>query len=106
MNICVQIIDAMLEAENKFIIHRDLKPANILFKDGKVKIADWGFSRLLENGQTTCSFLGSPAYMAPQALKGEDYTQKADIWSLGVVLYESLTGVFPWKSSNIGSLAN
>jgi serine/threonine protein kinase len=63
--ICGQIFDAMRAAEQKSIIHRDIKPANILFKDGKVKIADWGFSRFLENGETTCSFLGSPAYMAP-----------------------------------------
>ena len=55
----------MCEAEMRGIIHRDIKPANILFKNEKVKIADWGFSRLLKEGQTTCSFIGSPAYMAP-----------------------------------------
>jgi serine/threonine protein kinase len=46
-----------------------LKPANILFKKGKIKIADWGFSRLLAHGETTSSFIGSPAYMAPEVLK-------------------------------------
>ena len=60
-----QVLEGMCEAERRGVIHRDLKPANILFKKGKVKVADWGFSRLLEDGETTCSFIGSPAYMAP-----------------------------------------
>lgn len=59
------MVDALALAEKVGIIHRDIKPANILFKDGKIKIADWGFSRLLGQGETTCSFIGSPAYMAP-----------------------------------------
>lgn len=102
--IFTQLIEALLQAEQRGIIHRDIKPANILFKDGKVKLADWGFSRLLQSGETTCSFIGSPAYMAPQLLKGEEYTQKADIWSLGVVLFETLTGTCPWKSNSIAAL--
>lgn len=104
MRIFTQLIEALSQAELRGIIHRDIKPANILFKDGKVKLADWGFSRLLQNGETTCSFIGSPAYMAPELLKGEEYTQKADIWSLGVVLYETLTGTCPWKSNSIAAL--
>ena len=60
-----QIVEALLVAEQKGIIHRDIKPANILFRNGKIKIADWGFSRFLTPGETTCSFIGSPAYMAP-----------------------------------------
>jgi serine/threonine protein kinase len=55
----------MVESERRGVIHRDIKPANILFKDKKVKVADWGFSRLLSEGETTTSFIGSPAYMAP-----------------------------------------
>ena len=98
------MLDAMCLAEKRGIIHRDIKPANILFKNGRVKIADWGFSRLLEEGETTCSFIGSPAYMAPEILKGEKYTIKADIWSLGVVLFETLTGVCPWRSSSVNTL--
>lgn len=101
-----QMIDAMSHAEQIGIIHRDIKPANILFKEGKIKIADWGFSRLLGDGETTCSFIGSPAYMAPEVLKGEEYTIKADVWSLGVVLYETLTGRCPWRSSSVNSLYN
>jgi serine/threonine protein kinase len=101
-----QIIEVLCIAETKNIIHRDIKPANILFKDGKIKVADWGFSRLLEFGETTCSFIGSPAYMAPEVLKGEEYSLKADVWSLGVVAYECLFGVCPWSSKSIGALTN
>lgn len=67
--ILLQIVDAFGEAEKMHILHRDIKPANILFKEGRVKIADWGFSRVLEKGDTTESFIGSPAYMAPEILK-------------------------------------
>jgi serine/threonine-protein kinase ULK/ATG1 len=105
-HIFLQMVDALLEAEEKGIIHRDLKPANILFKEKKLKIADWGFSRLLQNGETTSSFIGSPAYMAPEILRGEEYTLKADVWSLGVAIYETLTGSCPWKSNNISSLCH
>lgn len=101
-----QMIDAMSHAEQIGIIHRDIKPANILFKEGKIKIADWGFSRLLGDGETTSSFIGSPAYMAPEVLKGDEYTIKADVWSLGAVLYETLTGRCPWRSSSVNSLYN
>jgi serine/threonine protein kinase len=101
-----QIIEALCRAEAKNIMHRDIKPANILFKDGKIKVADWGFSRLLEFGETTCSFIGSPAYMAPEVLKGEEYSLKADVWSLGIVAYECLFGVCPWSSKSIAALSN
>jgi serine/threonine protein kinase len=59
------MLEGLSHAEKNGIIHRDIKPANILLKEGKIKIADWGFSRLLDYGETTCSFIGSPAYMAP-----------------------------------------
>lgn len=65
------MVEALEEAESRSIIHRDIKPANILFQGQRLKVADWGFSRLLKNGETTCSFIGSPAYMAPEILKGE-----------------------------------
>lgn len=104
MPLLEQMVSAMVEAEKRGFLHRDIKPANILFKNGNIKIADWGFSRLLEAGQTACSFIGSPAYMAPEILKGEDYTSKADVWSLGVLLYETLTGVCPWRSTSVNTL--
>ena len=85
-------------------MHRDLKPANILFKNKKIIVADWGFSKLLEDQINTKSVIGSPAYMAPQLLRGQKYTNKADVWSFGVMMYECLTGKLPWSASNVKQL--
>ena len=65
-----QIVSACTYADKKKILHRDIKPANILIKKGIAKVADWGFSRQLKPHQTTSSFIGSPAYMAPEVLDG------------------------------------
>jgi len=89
------------------ILHRDLKPSNILFHDGIVKIADFGFCKTLTNSQeVTETMVGSPIYMAPEVLRGYPYSMKADIYSLGVVLYEMLYGVAPYEDVNIPGLLN
>lgn len=78
-------------------MHRDLKPDNILIHSGILKLADFGFCKPLENQEdTTGTMLGSPIYMAPEILRGETYTIKADIWSLGVVLFRMLYGYCPF----------
>lgn len=82
---------------SKNIMHRDLKPSNILVHDGKIKLADFGFCKSLESHRDLAhTMLGSPIYMAPEVLKGEIYTIKADIWSLGVVIYEMIFGFCPF----------
>jgi serine/threonine protein kinase len=86
-------------------MHRDLKPDNIFFNDGKVKLGDFGFCKMLEVNMAQ-TMLGSPIYMAPEILKEEIYTLKADIWSLGVVLFEMLFGYCPFESSSISQLIN
>jgi serine/threonine protein kinase len=86
-------------------MHRDLKPSNILLHDGKIKLADFGFCRLLKNKEEMAkTMLGSPIYMAPEILKGLDYSSKADIWSLGVVLFEMLFGYCPFEEKSIAKL--
>ena len=83
-----QLLEAfkILTANN--IMHRDLKPCNILIHNGKIKLGDFGFCKGLESQRDLAqTMLGSPIYMAPEVLKGEIYTIKADIWSLGVVVY-------------------
>jgi serine/threonine-protein kinase ULK/ATG1 len=87
------------------IMHRDIKPDNILIHNGMLKIADFGFCKPLEHPDcTTNTMLGSPVYMAPEVLRGQPYTMKADVWSLGVVLYRMLFGVCPFESDSIAML--
>jgi serine/threonine protein kinase len=87
------------------IVHRDIKPANIMVtKDGDVKIADFGaaFLRKSKTSQTTA--MGSPFYMAPEQIEGRDLNFHSDMYSLGVVLYELLTGKRPFQASSIEAL--
>lgn len=79
-------------------MHRDLKPANILLHNGQVKLADFGFCKALSTPKDMAqTMVGSPIYMAPEILTGHDYSIKADIWSLGCVLYEMLYGECPYE---------
>ena len=88
-------------------MHRDLKPSNILMHNGKIKLGDFGFCKSLENQRDLAqTMLGSPIYMAPEVLRGEIYTIKADIWSLGVVVYEMAFGFCPFQESSIARLIN
>lgn len=86
-------------AESGFL-HRDLKPANILLKDKIIKIADFGFAKKATSNPKETVNVGSPLYMSPEALQGNIYTTKNDIWSIGVILYEILHGKAPWACSN------
>ena len=88
------------------VMHRDLKPCNILFdKEGILKLADFGFCKQLRGKyEMTKSIVGSPIYMAPELLQGRYYGTKADIWSLGVILYELLFGKCPFEENSIPAL--
>jgi len=89
------------------IIHRDLKPANILMKNGECKISDFGFAKNLEDENTIMkSIVGTPLYMSPQLLKKLKYTNKSDLWSIGLIYYEMLHGRTPWPASNELQLLN
>lgn len=82
-------------------MHRDFKLANILKHDGHIKIADFGFSKLLGSDNKAQTMLGSPLNMAPEVLNNEAYNNKADIWSIGTVFYEMLFGKPPFVASNM-----
>ena len=91
-------------AHDRQIIHRDIKPANIMvLNDGLVKITDFGIARMRNNEVKTMTgmILGSPKYMSPEQVSGKRADTRSDIFSLGVVLYEMLTGTSPFVADNI-----
>ena len=95
-----QIAKGLAKAHEADIVHRDIKPANIIItKDNTVKIVDFGLAKMTGETQLTKtgSTIGTIAYMSPEQLKGEEVDHRTDIWSLGVVLYEMVMGVRPYK---------
>ncbi|HOI42936.1 MAG TPA: serine/threonine-protein kinase, partial [Elusimicrobiales bacterium] len=99
--------DALAYAHKSGIVHRDIKPANImLLEDGTIRVADFGIARITESSKTaTGTVLGTPYYMSPEQIAGKKVDGRADLFSLGVTLYELLTGERPWKGGeSIGTL--
>ncbi len=96
---------ALAFAHRQGVIHCDIKPANILVKeDTHIKISDFGAAQYEEADHTHLKGIGSPAYMSPEQIQDEELTHQTDIYSLGVVMYQMLTGKLPHVASNRGSL--
>ena len=100
-----QLVNAFRSLIKDNIMHRDLKPANILLHNDQLKLADFGFCKMMNGPKDLAKTLvGSPIYMAPEVLLGQDYDQRAEMWSLGCVLYEMLYGECPYEEKTIAKL--
>jgi len=107
LELVARTAEALDYAHNQGVVHRDIKPANILYnlRDDTLKISDFGVARLTDNNRTkTGIVLGTPMYMSPEQLNAEPITGHSDLFSLGVTLYELLTGEVPFKAPNIAVL--
>ena len=102
--LAAQVLGALDYAHRSGIVHRDLKPANVMVNDqGHVKVMDFGIARVLGAAHTTMDgfMMGTPAYMAPEQVLGQEVDPRADLYSVGVVFYRLLTGTLPFKSDTV-----
>ncbi len=108
IDIMLQLTDGVNVAHSSYIIHRDLKPQNIMIQDnGEIKITDFGIAMALNNTQLTQtnSVMGSVHYLPPEQASGKGATLQSDIYSMGILMYELLTGKLPFKGDNAIEIA-
>ena len=106
--ILYDILNALAVLQSNGIMHRDIKPANIFLNKGVYKLGDFGFARMNDYSQEPLEdfLVGTPLYMSPQCLQSVPYTEKTDMWSLGITVYELLYGEVPWLCSSHQELLN
>lgn len=108
MDIMLQLLDALSTAHDSYIIHRDIKPQNIMIKEsGLVKITDFGIAMALNSVELTQtnSVMGSVHYLPPEQASGKGSTIRSDIYSLGILMFEMLTGKMPFKGDSAVEIA-
>ena len=104
----IQVLRALQHAHDRGIVHRDIKPQNImLFTDGTIKVMDFGIAKFAreDNGTQSDQAIGTVHYISPEQARGDDTDEKSDIYSVGVMLYEMLTGQKPFDTDNPISIA-
>ncbi len=107
LEIAAEVADALDYAHANKVVHRDIKPGNILYDrdSGTVKITDFGVARLLDNNRTrTGTVLGTPSYMSPEQVTGAKINGQSDLFSLGVTVYQLLTGSVPFEGDSVAAL--
>lgn len=108
ISIAKQVCEGLAEAHKLGVIHRDLKPSNIMIdKDGNARIMDFGIARSLETRDITDrgAMIGTPKYMAPEQVEGKEVDQRSDIYALGVILFEMVTGRAPFEGDTTLEIA-
>ena len=108
IDIMTQLTDGIANAHESYIIHRDIKPQNIMIQDdGRIKITDFGIAMALNATQLTQtnSVMGSVHYLPPEQASGKSATVKSDIYSLGIMMYELITGTVPFRGDNAVEIA-
>jgi len=106
MELIAKVADALDYAHGQNVVHRDIKPANIMkLKNGEIKVTDFGIARITSQSKTaTGTVMGTPSYMAPEQLAGKKVDGRADLFSLGVTMYELLTGEKPFTGESVATL--
>ena len=108
IELCATICDALDHAHKEGVVHRDIKPANIMMlKDGSIRVADFGIAHLQDSELTaTGQMIGTPHYMSPEQFQGQKVEGTADLFSVGVMLYEMATGEKPFPGENLQTVMN
>lgn len=106
VSIAIQILQGIQAAHNHHIIHRDIKPQNIIIsKEGKVKVTDFGIARVSTNQTISSNAIGSVHYISPEQARGGYSDERSDIYSLGISLYEMITGTLPFQGDTAVAVA-
>ncbi len=107
LSLVARVADALDYAHRKHVVHRDIKPANIMYDalGDQVKVTDFGVARITDSSRTrTGMVLGTPSYMSPEQLAGQRIDGRADLYALGVMLYQLLSGRLPFVGDSLGKL--
>jgi serine/threonine-protein kinase len=107
MDIIAKAADALDYAHSQNVVHRDIKPANIMYDEekGEIKVTDFGIARITDSSKTkTGMVLGTPSYMSPEQLSGKKVDGRSDLFSLGVTMYQLLTGQLPFQADSMATL--